>query len=1527
MTKDGKSGVSSEQTPPPPPPPLRSASSSSGKSVSRKSWIGISSHSPPTHVSPQRFSPKFNDSFTAQSLDTLHFETVTADLNWSWDSSMNIPSLQEQDHPTLAPDFSSRRDDTGYSYIKADEGDAYEEELVQDEHWESIQQDQDQPSMHHDEDFSKQAKCFLHSFPILAGSATASNSAANSTSFKALSHPYNGNIIVCRSRPPRRNHRRGKITSTEEWVLDEIDPTCHNNRTLMVVASTPILSSALMEFFSSCSLNSSTGPSITLPPLSDMEWTHKRPIGIKQVIHITCGVESKHSYSSPQVYVAAILDLFVISHSIIKMKKEGTHSSYYSSTSANTKNTNNTCAYPIQDVTRVIAVWEYCNGKSTMALRQVLPPPRGNFLYDPNTLALADGFLFLGGSMKGYPHIFSLSLNTSDSWSCTSVTTTPLTTPLNVSNASISNETPVKESEPWDTSIGVATRVVALASTLYQIRRYKYLAVALDNGDLCVMTYHSQHSETLSIQGKAVDSTKVSANDFAKSYLQLLIILHGHSNLHRSETPHLMEDIGPYDQETPFLSEYKKNHCTQLAWIFPGPSCNNLPLLAAAYPNGVLIYLISLKYAQESDVIIESSHPKPTIIQPISKDTTVSASPFRKKTTSNSDSISHISSMANNTSFTISKSLALLPLYISRIFEKGKESRTAHSCYVAWLDMGSRFPPCLGILCVDLKRDTHLILTSLNMDHSSRMNHIEKICSQSLGTSLEQDSVGLLSSASLCSVLHVTGESVTAFTPYLRKFRQENRISNLGPDRFLAHLTKPVISSPLGIDSNGCVTQDLIDDFVLHIFSSIQCIKYEYNPKLRLRLNHFLCMTTFGDRKGVCVDEHSLSSRRLPIDLCDREKSSVTKIGSNVIEPNTGWMKSFTPSEPTGGASSCIIKDLSCHNHKFQLRPERISIHKQWVAVLFTRATPESEGIMYVVPEYVAIFNKSKITNDSASDKYDLYEGRDISFFSSGDQISAFIINPTGTYIKHMLFQENGWIHLRSFSALPSRDYSIHRIHILNKGNVVCSGQDKSNMCHLYSAGTCKLANSGSGFDFYRAKHVYDTILLDYHEDIDQFLEARETDDSKDEENVITIASFFHLITMRVIHGKLQVLYKVCKQSLGSLAPIGTNCTAHLSFATTTRQVRLEYSSNLKGIGSKGIIATFLISTFTNGYISLLALRPDRFIYLNEHSFSDLLVDGNNSYVQRIPLAFTRPTCPLEPLISNYIAQSLSQGTSKSYSKLLNIIEKFKPVHSDNKLGLEQQLGPFGKELISTSLSMLNCHGFNSLVEEILQSSVSSRVRTFPTHISHLTQNLDKRSVTTMGDLDPSNCTGIKKTTIHLPLPSDPSSTIARLRAHGALQNKLVAEALANLDLAGDCSSDEEIYLLALSVDIATAKSVNRNSSISENVIKREPRGLTENNGILETITDVPSSTPLASLSRHLKSYDGDRNGLTNLTSNSIIRQFSFSHQKGLNTLLRSRDSISSYFSEATIPNLMQDNSTDAREESTKNFSDEKFIW
>jgi hypothetical protein len=332
-------------------------------------------------------------------------------------------------------------------------------------------------------------------------------------------NPLTGNPIICRY-------------SDGEFCIEEID-------TSPMQSPTTLMSARVVSNELSTKLSSTFGTS-----------TRLNVIGTSSVLSLAAGVHRVHGHK--RVRVSALIEVAV------------------ASLDARLK------------LVRVVAVWKWGYNPSRgslVALQSVLSTSGiddETIIYDPKTLQVADGLLFLGGhKMLSQdtiePTIFVAKPAVRDGWVSVSIE-------IGNKGSSVSSIAAINDTDMW----------IAAGYTDGRVSVWNYDTVARTN----------RLAQTSGQNGQPT------------SFLQLVCFMNGESDVAILSDHDCLES---YDNVST-ASDLQASHCTCLSWVQPSSSgISRLPLLAATFKSGVAIYHV-YRSSMETD---ESRHAEP--LAPLAK--------------------------------------------------------------------------------------------------------------------------------------------------------------------------------------------------------------------------------------------------------------------------------------------------------------------------------------------------------------------------------------------------------------------------------------------------------------------------------------------------------------------------------------------------------------------------------------------------------------------------------------------------------------------------------------------------------------------------------------------------------------------------------------------------------------------------------------------------------------------------------------------------------------------------------------------
>ena len=345
-------------------------------------------------------------------------------------------------------------------------------------------------------------------------------------------NPLTDNLIICR-------YEDG------DFFIHEVDTaSIHSPTTLMSVR---VVSNSLKA-----KLSRSLGASRQI-----------KVMGISSVLSLAAGVHRVHGRE--RVRVAALIEL-VVTSSFAPMKR-----------------------------VRVVAVWKwgYNSGKGEAVSLQSVLGMAGidddSITYEPKTLQVADGLLFIGGQKATTPTVFVAKPAVRDGWVSISISDT--TKQRNTNGLSVSTIAAINDENT-------------------------FLAVGLTDGSLSVWTYDL-----------AVRTNRIAQHTDGQhsSLLQPVCQMQGEidvANLSDHDCLWKSDDRPSHSDEL----DKSGSNSMSLSWIQPCSSgISSLPLLAVTFSSGVAVYHVYSSRSQEGKY--EESILSANIIQPLAK-AKYSASPI-----------------------------------------------------------------------------------------------------------------------------------------------------------------------------------------------------------------------------------------------------------------------------------------------------------------------------------------------------------------------------------------------------------------------------------------------------------------------------------------------------------------------------------------------------------------------------------------------------------------------------------------------------------------------------------------------------------------------------------------------------------------------------------------------------------------------------------------------------------------------------------------------------------------------------------
>uniref|UniRef100_A0A7S4S381 Uncharacterized protein n=1 Tax=Ditylum brightwellii TaxID=49249 RepID=A0A7S4S381_9STRA len=566
----------------------------------------------------------------------------------------------------------------------------------------------------------------------------------------------------------------------------------------------------------------------------------------------------------------------------------------------------------------------------------------------------------------------------------------------------------------------------------------------------------------------------------------------------------------------------------------------------------------------------------------------------------------------------------------------------------------------------------------------------------------------------------------------------------------------------------------------------------------------------------------------------------------------------------TGGADTSVICELTCgESHSSALVPHRIVRQMDGLrcAVLFIssisgsggKSSTESEGmigtdarvegkVMEPSPDPVAFtILDSCISKKNKQTTFKLHHGRDIVMLppSENGTESIIVLDSEGytlsEFTRTTIKDEVGtdtieWqkeLTVPIFKGASSVDDVIEgrRILALFTGQprlmIVGTRYMDGRTCILFSnnltpplekAGKfCSLSDlmPGNESQVISGKEEMLELYLQQGEEVISFAELPSK--KINEQSLVAIATQFRVMIISPVTAEI-LSEAPTRLACNSLVPMGSHCVSYCSASSATGCgiAKIRYLNCLEMDFSSGVIAT--LPTPRCGYAPhlLLAVRPDRFIYLSSHSGTRLVEYGENYNKFLFPIPQTRPAFLLEPMVAN----ALCQDSDSVQTTLCTIVERFgrKVVsfpHEENEgigcLGtgltekLYSMLKKYNCEEAASFLLTGNSRRHKNALSKVLPPWIPMQIKaSTASSCEHALQVLssDDRYLAEyiMSPADAMPCA--------LPRTTDPTSILSKQLAIHAMQSGNISDALRFLDLSGSETSETTLIQVVLSLQL-----------------------------------------------------------------------------------------------------------------------------
>ena len=1238
-------------------------------------------------------------------------------------------------------------------------------------------------------------------------------------------NPLTGNLILIRKRKKMINTNN---FTTFDAVLDEVDPTNGS-----IKCSTKILSTDFLQRYSAVEYSRmASNRNVT----EETIFRKKKEVivGISKVISLAAGLHRYQGHS--RLKVAVVLDLLICD-------------SPKSSTSTSSFSNNYTTKL-------VIGVWHWGYTLSRpIAIQSVLAPPdapsrnvsvihttpKTNH-FDPYTICLADGVIFLGGftviqqnnNSKGRKAqkiacVYFTKPHLREPWSCVHI---------HIPN---NDNRPKLHQSQKDPEI-----VTALSVTTNPNRLFKYLAIAADDGSVSIWKYDL-----------AASTNRLSRHESRgfsqENLIQPLCRLNGASlfdSVQKSIFVGMKTSVSISGDTKNDKSNFNfERCCTHLAWIGPGYfNSSSLTFLAAAFTDGVAIYAISLPINNSN--INEPSEQATGSVKNMRSSSNGKIAQVIQSIDPVAIAKADLSSIYKNDS---SKDL---------LFRPGK-------AMVAWTDLGPTFPPCITALfqsrCYESGLEKNMCLSRifvgiLNFDPPGRLHIKRKIENQEPQTlfclwennafnSFSTSVSGIVPATTIGSICCQKFEEdelwaislclINDINDSVAREQSSHQILR-SKDCYFWSLHHAVASQALGVDHVGNpLNQEEFEDHncIFHVFSETTSNRMKTSSSNKATTHvgwrfpiqrHWLCRTVMGDKKP-----------------------KVGFYGS--IEKNE--KKYSDDRQATGGASTTILTDLTCFvNPTTSLTPRRIAneTNNSLLIVLFSPTIGSGESLIEFnsnekeqycsiiqYPIAFCIFDKIDVPK-SLNSNFTLHHGRDVAFmprqyFSrahiivlsrDGSSVYSLVENTEKANDSSDTFSRDGYeiIPTPNLDLKNSDAIDWYRIFpLISKSfQLLFVGMMRAARCTFITVGSrinteSNELNPSNVLSLLLPKEGSPTLKLEAEEEVVSLVCLPNPPYTRDDStSSLALATQFRVM---IISAQSMVILSSISAKLTSnaLVPIGSHCVSFCSVASSNGggSPKIRYLSCLNNEYSTGTIATLPNSKY--GYASnhLMCIRPDRFLYLSCHSGSRSVETDDEMKVVRVPIPITRPLFLLEPLIINALCQHFNDGfdiagNSNIQTILRALIDKYGRRKTSYPHREAEGIGLEGAGITAKIFEILNAHGCFQASSFLLSGRSSYDPQTphkvlppwipMQAKIKAVSSGKELRNILVSGDESLTDYVHNPKSNTPALLldSSSPSSLTSYELGIAAMKNGQIMEALEFFDLAGNKYSERLLIDLVL---------------------------------------------------------------------------------------------------------------------------------
>eukprot|EP00986_Skeletonema_menzelii_P008117 scaffold3342_cov150-Skeletonema_menzelii.AAC.1 len=1130
------------------------------------------------------------------------------------------------------------------------------------------------------------------------------------------SNPLSGNLIVC------------KANGRGDFLIQEVDVS--RNKPVTVLSAKLLTNELKMRLARSSAVSKDI-----------------KIVGVTSVLSLSAGVHRVQGRA--RVRVAALAEVLVVGNS-----RNGT-----------------------MNKMRLVAVWKWGynpGGVSLASLQSVLTTQTIDGTsneYDPATLQVADGLLFLGGrNLSSGPVVFIAKPAVRDSW-----TSVPIT-----------NST--------------AETVSALATTNDAI---PYVAVGFNDGRVSIWSYDL-----------AVRTNRISAEQ-ATSLLRLLYHIRGEldvSDLSDSDClwPHerffSTASSPPMRSQSYVSATVDEPQCTSLSWIKPSSSgISTLPLLAASFSSGIAIYNVTSA---------DQNSSAPSIIPPLAQ---------TKFLTHQEQS--EIDEVSAKTFIKFRKPKVTLTWYdlgprsppcVAMIFEHEKVSFDSDNITV--LDRNPVHRLCLCAIDIPWYGSVDIADPEKTQEHRA----IGVLCQNDVNATA---AMTILDSPSTGSIMCYTGGNVLTCKPTLTSPTS----SRVKVDGFFSSLSCPVSSSSLGLDSTGAVyfgnvntaVKSKYRDTVLTVFPLTSWNGHGENAIPSQR--YWMLMSNSGDSK-MDVLPYDQRTEVSP-DGGDEviKTGAVTDILCELTcgeNPVSGLVPGRVLTEQ-GGLRVAVLYSTGFFGGNPGFSGDGSERCRTQTRL------PHS-------PVAYAIIDLDDAMKQRGSTPFTLRHGRDVAFLPPARTNDGFycssviVLHPTGTSLSmttvissDTLSEKENEVIVESIGkcSLQYEGIEGHRVFALlncNSPEVLVAGYSElvGLPCLVCCTHSIEKDSNSKQLTLVEGTDQGHRLWLKPGEEVMALVELPRQNQSA--RGNVAVATQQRVMILSMV-GSISIIAEVeAFLTCTSLSPIGSHCVA---FSASTGScgggtTRIMYLSCLQSIGHHGIISTLPSGRHGKTNSLLSAIRPDRFIFSNSQGGIRHASDHEDDSSFTVPLSQTRPIFLLEPLIANALCQDKLSGQNASKSGdaqilLRTIIEKFGRKESSFPHSDSEGIGSTGAGVTMKVYDMLLHYGCKQAASLLLTGNLPGDITSQPTILSPWIPMSCKLSavegadtalqVLSSGDNKLAEyLRNSDREPPSLPKPNDPSSILAKDLALNAVSDGNMCDAAKLLDFSGHQSSDGVLLQLPM---------------------------------------------------------------------------------------------------------------------------------